>query len=90
MHARVLRALDYRRMRWKNCGGWTTELAAFPPPGGDAPARRALAISEKTTGPESTETINSLDQLGLVLRKQHKLDESRQVLDWSTRLRAAY
>jgi uncharacterized protein len=24
---RVLRAADYRRMRWKNGGGWTTELA---------------------------------------------------------------
>jgi uncharacterized protein len=28
MNARVLRATDYRRMRWKNGGGWTTELAA--------------------------------------------------------------
>ncbi len=28
MSARVLRAADYRRMRWKNGGGWTTELAA--------------------------------------------------------------
>jgi len=27
---RVLRQADYRRMRWKNGGGWTTELAAFP------------------------------------------------------------
>lgn len=32
MSARVLRAADYRRMRWKNGGGWTTELAS----GGDA------------------------------------------------------
>lgn len=30
MRARVLRHADYRRMRWKNGGGWTTELAAFP------------------------------------------------------------
>jgi uncharacterized protein len=28
---RLLRAADYRRMRWRNGGGWTTELAA----GGD-------------------------------------------------------
>jgi environmental stress-induced protein Ves len=27
MNARVLRAADYRRMRWKNGGGWTIELA---------------------------------------------------------------
>lgn len=27
MNVRVLRAADYRRMRWKNGGGWTTELA---------------------------------------------------------------
>ena len=45
MHARVLRAIDYRRMRWKNGGGWTTELAAFPQSGGDAPAAFDWRIS---------------------------------------------
>lgn len=30
MSTRLLRAADYRRMRWKNGGGWTTELAASP------------------------------------------------------------
>jgi len=30
MHARLLRHADYRRMRWKNGGGWTTELAVCP------------------------------------------------------------
>ncbi|HZP68188.1 MAG TPA: HutD family protein [Rudaea sp.] len=30
MRARVLRRGDYRRMRWKNGGGWTTELAVHP------------------------------------------------------------
>jgi environmental stress-induced protein Ves len=30
MRARILRHTDYRRMRWKNGGGWTTELATFP------------------------------------------------------------
>jgi len=28
MSAKILRVADYRRMRWKNGGGWTTELAA--------------------------------------------------------------
>jgi len=36
MQARLLRAVDYRRQRWKNGGGWTTELAAWPPAAGDA------------------------------------------------------
>jgi environmental stress-induced protein Ves len=27
---RVLRPADYRRMRWKNGGGWTTEIAVSP------------------------------------------------------------
>ena len=36
MSARVLRTADYRRMRWKNGGGWTTELAVSPEPGADA------------------------------------------------------
>ena len=30
MKVHVLRQADYRRMRWKNGGGWTTELAAHP------------------------------------------------------------
>jgi environmental stress-induced protein Ves len=36
MRARVLRAADHRRMRWKNGGGWTTELAAHPQSTSDA------------------------------------------------------
>jgi environmental stress-induced protein Ves len=27
---RLLAPADYRRMRWKNAAGWTTEVAAFP------------------------------------------------------------
>lgn len=27
---RVLEPADYRRMRWKNGGGWTTEIAVYP------------------------------------------------------------
>jgi environmental stress-induced protein Ves len=38
MRVRVLRRADYRRMRWKNGGGWTTELAVFPESGADATA----------------------------------------------------
>ena len=45
MNARVLRATDYRRMRWKNGGGWTTELAAFPEGDGNAPAAFDWRIS---------------------------------------------
>ena len=36
MRARILRTTDYRRMRWKNGGGWTTELASFPASADDA------------------------------------------------------
>lgn len=38
MRVRVLRRADYRRMRWKNGGGWTTELAVSPESGADATA----------------------------------------------------
>ena len=45
MRARVLRTLDYRRMRWMNGGGWTTELAAHPQAGGEAPGAFGWRIS---------------------------------------------
>ncbi|MFT3791499.1 MAG: HutD family protein [Rudaea sp.] len=32
MRIRHLRESDYRRMRWKNGGGWTTELYSHPAP----------------------------------------------------------
>jgi len=32
MNSRLLRAADYRRVRWRNGGGWTTEIAAAPSP----------------------------------------------------------
>ena len=32
-----LRAADYRRMRWRNAGGWTTEIACDPAATGDGP-----------------------------------------------------
>ena len=31
MRVHLRRNMDYRRMRWKNGGGWTTELALHPP-----------------------------------------------------------
>jgi len=48
MSARLLRAADYRRMRWKNGGGWTTELAASAgkPDGGDFDWRISIAEIE--------------------------------------------
>jgi environmental stress-induced protein Ves len=30
----MLKPVDYRRMRWKNAGGWTTEIAVSPPDSG--------------------------------------------------------
>ena len=36
MSAKILRVADYRRMRWKNGGGATTELAVFPESSGAA------------------------------------------------------
>lgn len=48
MSARILRAADYRRMRWKNGGGWTTELAASAggPEGSDFDWRISIAEIE--------------------------------------------
>jgi environmental stress-induced protein Ves len=48
MRVRVLRNVDYRRMRWKNGGGWTTELAVFPESGtgADAPFDWRVSIAE--------------------------------------------
>lgn len=32
--ARLLRVADYQRTRWKNDGGWTTQIASHPPAAG--------------------------------------------------------
>ena len=54
MRMRVLRRADYRRMPWKNGGGWTTQLAAFPESGTNAVApfdwRVSIAEIEQLTG----------------------------------------
>ena len=48
MSAKILRIADYRRMRWKNGGGWTTELAvsASAGDGGDFDWRISIAEIE--------------------------------------------
>ena len=43
---KLLRAADYRRMRWKNGGGWTTELAASPASGDSADFDWRISIAE--------------------------------------------
>lgn len=48
-----LRASDYRRVRWKNDGGWTTEIARDPEGDGDFRWRISIADIE-SDGPFST------------------------------------
>jgi len=72
MHARHLRHADYRRMRWKNGGGWTTELAVSPEPGADAfDWRISIAEIESDGGfstfPDCDRYIALLDGLGMRL-----------------------
>jgi len=40
---RVLRSADYRRMRWKNGGGWTTQIAVSPPDAAEFDWRVSIA-----------------------------------------------
>lgn len=50
---RLLRANDYRRTRWINDGGWTTEIARDPPDL-EAPFRWRISIAEiHSAGPFS-------------------------------------
>ena len=46
MRMRVLRRADYRRMPWKNGGGWTTQLAAFPESDATVPFDWRVSIAE--------------------------------------------
>jgi environmental stress-induced protein Ves len=46
MQIRHLREADYRRMRWKNGGGWTTELAAAKSTGSAAEFDWRISIAE--------------------------------------------
>lgn len=76
MRARVLRNADYRRMRWKNGGGWTTELAMFPESARDADGafdwRISIAEIESdgafSTFPDCERHIALLDGIGMELR----------------------
>ena len=76
MRARVLRHADYRRMRWKNGDGWTTELAVFPQAGDGAVAafdwRISIAEIERdgafSTFTDCERYIALLDGVGMELR----------------------
>jgi environmental stress-induced protein Ves len=76
MRARVLRRADYRRMRWKNGGGWTTELAVSPENSADAAAafdwRVSIAEIESDGAfspfPGCDRHIALLDGVGMELR----------------------
>ena len=49
----IVRTSDYRRVRWKNDGGWTTEIAREPANGDDFRWRVSIADIE-SDGPFST------------------------------------
>ena len=76
MRARVLRNADYRRMRWKNGDGWTTELAVFPLAADGAAAafdwRISIAEIERdgafSTFADCERHIALLDGVGMELR----------------------
>jgi environmental stress-induced protein Ves len=76
MRVRVLRNVDYRRMRWKNGGGWTTELAVFPESAADAATSfdwRVSIAQIETDGafssfPGYDRHIALLDGVGMELR----------------------
>jgi environmental stress-induced protein Ves len=76
MRARVLRKSDYRRMRWKNGDGWTTELALSPQSaqgtGADFDWRISIAEIERdgafSTFADCERYIALLDGIGMELR----------------------
>lgn len=52
---RLLRTRDYQRVRWKNDGGWTTEIASEPMPDGSSGFRWRVSIADiEVDGPFST------------------------------------
>lgn len=72
MTLRVLHAADYRRMRWKNGGGWTTELAVYPS-GSDSYDWRISIAEIESSGPFSVfpgydRAIALLAGIGMELR----------------------
>lgn len=54
MKIRHLRAHDYRRMRWKNGGGWTTELYSHAAPSDDGFGWRVSIAEIESDGAFST------------------------------------
>ena len=73
MRARVLHAADYRRMRWKNGGGWTTELASAAASDGVSDFDWRISIAEIdsdgafSTFPDCDRSIALLDGIGMEL-----------------------
>ena len=50
----LFRKCDYRRTRWKNDGGWTTEIASEPRPDGGSGFNWRISIADiETDGPFS-------------------------------------
>jgi environmental stress-induced protein Ves len=97
MRVRVLRNQDYRRMRWKNGGGWTTELAAHPADADAFDWRISIADIE-SDGAFSTfagcdRYIAMLEGIGMQLEfdaaPAERLDQRLRFLkfsgDWQTR-----
>jgi environmental stress-induced protein Ves len=78
MSWRLLRQADYRRTRWKNDGGWTTELAVYP---SETNFDWRVSIADiETNGPFSTfagydRAIALLEGIGMELR----FDEAESV-----------
>ena len=97
MRARVLRTADYRRMRWKNGGGWTTELAAHPAGAESFDWRISIADIESdgafSTFPNCDRYIALLEGNGMQLEFEgapaERLDQRLRFLkfsgDWQTR-----
>lgn len=95
MRARVLHPSDYRRMRWKNGGGWTTELLVFPDSGADAnsPFDWRVSIAEiESDGafsafPGCDRHIALLDGVGMELRfedaESARLDQRLQFVPFA-------
>jgi len=71
MKVRHLREADYRRMRWKNGGGWTTELHSHPAGDGGVGWRVSIADIESDGAfslfPQCNRWIALLDGTGMRL-----------------------
>ena len=97
MSWRLLNPSDYRRMRWKNGGGWTTELAKFPDGDGDSFDWRISIAEIESSGPFSTfagynRVIGLLEGIGMELRfdaaesvrLERRLQFARFAGEWQT------